>query len=165
VIVEDEPIDGARASRLVAEMLADLNERYGPGDFRTMAPRDFEAPDGAFLVVVVGGSPAACGGFLRVDERTAELKRMFVRPAWRGRGVARRLLAELEGRAAALGYRRMRLETGVRQPEAIALYRSAGYDEVPRFPPFEDDERSVCFAKTLTVSGSAAPGGRSSSGP
>ena len=149
VAFEDEPFDGPRATVLVGELLAFLNERYGPGDFRSMEPSQFEAPDGAFVVALVDAELAACGGFLRADETTAELKRMFVRPAFRGRGVARSLLAHLEGRARALHYERLRLETGIHQPEAIALYRSEGYDQVDRWPPYEDDEISVCFVRDL----------------
>ena len=144
---EDEAYDGARAAALVGELLSFLNERYGPGDFRSMEPSQFEAPDGAFVVALVGDEPAACGGILRVDRTTAELKRMYVRPGFRGHGLARRLLAHLEQRAVELGYERLRLETGVLQPEAIALYRSEGYGEVERWAPYENDEISVCFVK------------------
>ena len=152
---EDEPYDGARATALVGELLGFLNERYGPGDFRSMGPAEFVAPDGAFVVVLLGDQAVACGGFLRADGETAELKRMYVRPSSRGQGLARRLLRHLEGRARGLGYQRLRLETGVLQPEAIARDRSEGYREVERWAPYEEDEVSVCFAKDLAAAPSA----------
>ena len=72
--------------------------------------------------------------------------------------MSRALLAWLEAEAAALGYRRVHLETGLRQPEAIALYETAGYRRIPSFGPFEDDPLSVCYGKDL-VSPSSGPGG------
>lgn len=74
---------------------------------------------------------------------------MYVRPAARGQGIARRMLDFLEDTGRALGATTIRLETGKRQPEAIALYRKCGYREVPAFPPWENDPLSVCFAKPL----------------
>lgn len=79
----------------------------------------------------------------------AEIKRMYVRPRARGRKVGRRLLAELEERAAALGVRRLVLETGVRQREALRLYHRAGFVEVERFGEYVDSPLSVCLAKRL----------------
>jgi GNAT superfamily N-acetyltransferase len=147
--VRDQAIDRPPASDLVAALLADLDERYGPGDFAPVPPERFAAPHGAFVVAYLDGDAVGCGGLFRVDGATAELKRMFVAPAARGRGVARAVLGALEERAAGLGYERLRLETGNRQPEAIALYRSAGYTDIDPYPPYAAGEVSVCFAKPL----------------
>ena len=147
--IKAEPYDRPVAGGLVAALLVDLNGRYGPGDFPPIDPATFAPPGGIFLVARVSGEPAACGGFKRIDDDVAEVKRMFVVPDHRGRGLARAILTALETHARAAGYTSLRLETGVLQPEAIALYRSSGWEPVPCFPPYDKDEDSVCFAKRL----------------
>jgi ribosomal protein S18 acetylase RimI-like enzyme len=92
---------------------------------------------------------AAAGAPLRDGD--VEIKRMFVPAGYRGRGYARAVLAELERTAAAAGRRRAVLETGTRQPEAIALYTSAGYAPMPRFGYYRDSPNCRCFAKCLTA--------------
>lgn len=134
-----EPADGARAAPLVAALLAELAARYPEGSPSPHAPRTFDPPDGAFVVALLDGEPVGCGGIRRLDAATAELKRMATLPAARRRGVARAVLHALEERARALGYRRLVLETGSRQPEAVALYRAAGYVDVPAFGDYFAD--------------------------
>ena len=95
------------------------------------------------------GADVACGGVCRHDAETAEIRRMYVVPAARGRGYSRLVLGALEDEARALGYKRVRLETGVRQDAAIGLYRSAGFGPIDRYGPYVDDELSVCFEKRL----------------
>lgn len=85
---------------------------------------------GRVLVGYVFGEPIACGAVRLLAPGVGEIKRMFVAPAWRGRGVGRRLLAALEGEAADLGCTRVRLDTGSRQRVALALYRSSDYVEI-----------------------------------
>ena len=89
-------------------------------------------------------------------EGDAEIKRMYVVPVVRGRGLSRLLLVELERRAVAADRRRLVLETGIRQPEAIGLYRSSGYSEIPRFGVYRWDARSRCFGKLLAVAAQPA---------
>jgi GNAT superfamily N-acetyltransferase len=84
-----------------------------------------------------------------MDESAVEVKRMFVEPDCRGRGIARRLLAELEECARRAGYSVARLETGVRQPEAIGLYESAGYRRIPNYGMYAGIADSACFEKSL----------------
>jgi GNAT superfamily N-acetyltransferase len=143
---------GSAAARVLASALeAELLRRYaGVGGSGGEPPAgDFEPPDGVFLVGYVDGKPVACGGVCRYGERTAEIRRMYVAPGARGQGLSRRLLAALEREARGLGYSAVRLETGERQPEAIGLYSGAGYARIPRYGPYVDDERSVCFEKPL----------------
>lgn len=131
-------------------------DRYGDPDETPVDEADFDPPTGLFLVVYEGGHALACGGW-RIgaydapghDAGDAELKRMYVRPEGRGRGLARAILAELETRAREAGQRRMILETGTRQHEAIALYRSCGYVEIPGFGYYKDAPLSLCLAKPL----------------
>ena len=93
--------------------------------------------------------PVACGALRPVDAVTVEVKRMFVPPARRGRGLGSLLLHELERWATELGYQRVVLETGNYMLDAVALYRKNGYAEIERYPPYEEAERSVCFGKEL----------------
>ncbi|HSA52098.1 MAG TPA: GNAT family N-acetyltransferase [Yinghuangia sp.] len=133
-------------------------ERYGDPDQSPVDEADFDPPTGLFLVGYEDGRALVCGGW-RIGTYDlpghgpgdVELKRMYVRPEGRGRGLARALLAELEAHAVAAGQRRMILETGTRQPEAIALYRSSGYTDVPGFGFYRGSPLSVCMAKLLTA--------------
>jgi GNAT superfamily N-acetyltransferase len=109
----------------------------------------FEPPDGVFLVVRDGGRAVACGGICRFDETRAELKRMYVVPEARGRGLGRRVLVELEAEARKLRYTGIVLETGDRQAASLGLYRSAGFERIPCYPPYDSRALSLCFEKRL----------------
>jgi putative acetyltransferase len=109
----------------------------------------FEPPDGVFLAVRDGGRPVACGGVCRFDETRAELKRMYVVPEVRGRGLGRVVLEALEAEARRLGYTGIVLETGVGQAEALGLYTSAGYEPIPCYGPYAGQPISRCFGKRL----------------
>ena len=80
-----------------------------------------------------GGEPVACGGLKALETRTAEIKRLYVRPDMRRRGLGRRLLDQLEGVARTQGYAAVRLDTGARQPNAVRLFKAAGYREIPDY--------------------------------
>jgi putative acetyltransferase len=110
---------------------------------------DVADPQLTFLVARIDGHAAGCGALRPLEPGVGEVKRMFVRPAFRGRGVARQVLAALEAAARARGYSMLRLETATRQPEAIGLYRSAGYVEIPCFGADAGNRFSVCFEKRL----------------
>jgi len=145
------------ATELTTAALADLSERYGgEGDSTPIQPGEFDPPEGAFLVAYVDHVPAGCAGYrtLAEDETTAELKRMYVAPQARGRGIAARLLAQAEHTATALGHGEMRLETAVHQPEAIELYTHAGYTPIRNYPPYQHKTLSRCYAKPLPLSAS-----------
>jgi GNAT superfamily N-acetyltransferase len=107
---------------------------------------------GAFLIVYQDGTPVGCGALRLLDARTAELKRMYVSPSVRRRGLGRRLVAALEAEARALGVRRLVLETGVRQDAALALYRATGFHPIPLYGEYcLSPETSVCLGKELVV--------------
>lgn len=95
--------------------------------------------------------PIGSGAFKEWKAGSMEVKRMYVLPEYRGRGIALRILAELERWAATLGYNTCVLETGKRQPEAIALYEKAGYRRIPNYGQYEGVENSCCFEKKLPV--------------
>jgi GNAT superfamily N-acetyltransferase len=109
----------------------------------------FEPPDGTFLAARIDGRPVGCGGICRFDETRGELKRMYVEPGLRGLGLGRQLLEALEAEARRLGYVAVVLETGNRQPEALGLYTSAGYERIPCYEPYSSRELSLCFEKSL----------------
>src|SRR5215470_7519986 len=105
---------------------------------------------GTFLVVYRDAAPVGCGALRLLDSHTAELKRMYVSPTARGRGLGRRLVAALEAEARALGVRRLVLETGVRQVAALALYRTTGFHPIPLYGEYRlSPETSVCLGKDL----------------
>ncbi|WP_430783980.1 GNAT family N-acetyltransferase [Actinoplanes sp. G11-F43] len=134
---------------LRAENMRDLSERYGgTGDDTPLAASDFLPPHGDFLVAVDGDTLIASAGWRRHGD-DAELKRMFTTPAARGRGLARRMLAAVEDSARSAGCRRLILETGDKQPEAIALYESAGYTRITDFGYYAGHEGVLSYAKPL----------------
>jgi GNAT superfamily N-acetyltransferase len=131
VQVRDEPSDGETARTLFAEYMALVEERLGAPyharDDIFGTPEAFSGAGAAWLVLYDDGRPVGCGGLRRVDDEVGEIKRMFVTAAARGHGHGRRLLAELERRAAEAGRRRVRLLTTEVLREARALYIAAGY--------------------------------------
>jgi GNAT superfamily N-acetyltransferase len=124
--------------------------RYGGPDDAPIDAEEFAPPRGLFLLATLDGEPAGCGGWRDLGGGRAEIKRMFTVAAFRHRGVARALLAELERTAAAAGVTDMVLETGKVQPEAIALYRSTGYDPIDGFGYYAGAPLSLAFGKRLT---------------
>jgi putative acetyltransferase len=102
------------------------------------------------VVAYADDEPVGCGAFKEYAPDSVEIKRMFVQPAHRQRGVARAVLAALETLAAELGYANCVLETGKRQPEAIALYQRSGYELTPNYGQYIGIDNSVCLRKTLT---------------
>jgi GNAT superfamily N-acetyltransferase len=137
--------------RLIGALNAELDARYpeeGANHFR-LDPDEVANGRGAFLVAYIGGKPVGCGAVRRIEPTVAEIKRMYVAPEARGRGVGRQVLMELETEARRLGATRLVLETGPRQPEALALYSRAGFVEVPNFGEYVGCEFSVCMAKEL----------------
>ncbi|MEE6260895.1 GNAT family N-acetyltransferase [Plantactinospora sonchi] len=150
--IRDEPYDSPAAQRLVAATLADLAVRYGgSGDETPVSPAEFEPPNGTFLVAYLDGEPVGCAGWRAHGDTgdVAELKRMYVSPAARGRGVARAVLAGVEESVRRHGRRRLVLECGDRQPEAVALYQSSGFERIPDFGYYRDSPNVLSFGRWL----------------
>lgn len=147
---EQQRIDEGVGAELVRELLQDLADRYGGPDPFPPSPLDLAPPRGTFLVAYLDAEPVACGGIKpHTDTGSVELKRMYTRPGVRRRGVARRLLERLERAASELGYDRIVLETGTKQPEAIALYERLGYARCEPFGQYKDYPDSRCYEKRL----------------
>jgi GNAT superfamily N-acetyltransferase len=133
---------------LVALLDADLAERDGEehGFYH-----QFNGIEGLDRVVVAyfEGIPVSCGALKYFDKQNLEIKRMYTLPDYRGKGVAGRILGELEAWTTADGFSYCVLETGKRNPEALGLYKKYGYREIPNFGPYIGIENSVCFRKRL----------------
>jgi len=144
------------AVRLIEEVQAEYVVRYGGPDDTPLDPAMFDPPGGSFFVGYIDDVPVATGAWrMRSDVealgtiRTAEIKRMYVAPAARGAGHARGMLAHLEQTAAAGRAEVMILETGLAQPEALALYQSSGYTPIPPFGYYKWAPTVRCFAKRI----------------
>jgi GNAT superfamily N-acetyltransferase len=135
----DAYVDAGEGAALAQAMRDEIAVIYPgidlDGDYMPKAgAAELSPPGGAFIVGrASAGEAVCCGGVKRLDERTCEIKKMYVVPARRGTGIARILLHALEGRARKLGYSVARLDTGPRQVNARGLYESEGYVEVPDF--------------------------------
>jgi GNAT superfamily N-acetyltransferase len=141
----DDPV----AAALIEALQQVFEVRYGGRDATPVTPAEFAPPMGLFLVGRLAGEPVACGGWRLVEPGLAEIKRMYVVDAQRGRGLSRVLLAAIEDTARAAGVTRLRLETGYAQPEAISLYETSGYRRIEKFGVYRDEPGSTCFGKTL----------------
>jgi len=151
ISIASEPFDSADALRLVGALDAHLASRYPP-DQRfgpNLRPEHLAPGLGTFVVARLDGVAVGCGAIRRLDEGIAEVKRMFVKPELRGRGVAKQLLDRLEGDARAMGVNRLVLETGIHQAEAIGLYRQAGFTPVDCWGEYANAPTSVCFEKCI----------------
>jgi putative acetyltransferase len=149
VIVRESP-DQAEIRALLSASDTYMATLYPAESNHMLALEALKAARVTFLVARIGGRAVGCGALVRATENWAEIKRMFILPEARGRGIGRRLLQTLEAAALEQGIALLRLETGVRQPEAIALYRSAGFSEIGPFAQYEPDPNSVFMEKCIT---------------
>ncbi|MGZ3834433.1 MAG: GNAT family N-acetyltransferase [Mucilaginibacter sp.] len=133
---------------LVALLNQELRERYGG---QQLVYDRFDQLINLETVVIAyrDDVPAGCGCFDKFDETTVEIKRMFVTPPERRQGIALSILNELEVWAKEDGFTRVLLETGMKQPEAIALYQKAGYEVILNYGPYVGMDNSVCMGKEL----------------
>jgi putative acetyltransferase len=148
VHIDEVGPDDARLPALIAGLRAELDARY-PEEI------SFDHPvvkqEARFLLAVQSGVPVACCAVQPLEDGECELKRMYVVPAMRGHGIARRLMDAVDELAGRLGASRVKLETGPRQPEAIRVYERAGYRPIPNYPPYHLWDLSLCYAKELSA--------------
>lgn len=141
----------ATAQQLIAALNAELEARYpeeGANFFRLDSEEVAEGR-GAFLVAWLDEKPVGCGAVRMIEPVVAEIKRMYVDPSLRGRRIGRQIVLALEAHAIGLGAKSIVLETGPRQPEALALYSRAGFTEIPLYGEYVGSKFSVCMAKDL----------------
>jgi GNAT superfamily N-acetyltransferase len=142
-----ESFESSDATELMDELRLELNERYG-GDLEPGQKPSVDDVE-VFVVARESGAALGCGALRSLGEPVVEIKRMYVRPQARGRGLGAAILAELEREAVQRGFRVVRLETGPMQPEAIHLYARAGYREIPCFGAYAAGVASKCFERRL----------------
>ncbi|HET6862817.1 MAG TPA: GNAT family N-acetyltransferase [Pyrinomonadaceae bacterium] len=148
-IVSEDPTteDPLRLTRALTVELSDMYQDDGGAN--SFDPNDAIGVRSIFVVARLSGEAIGCGAIRPLDVETAEVKRMYVVPHARRMGIGARILDELESAARNMGYQRLRLETGLRQPEAIALYEAAGFAKVNCYGNYTANPMSVCFEKEL----------------
>ena len=146
-----EAFESPDARRLIAALDAGLAELYPPEQRfgPNLKAQHLEDGRGTFLVARHDGRAVACGAVRMLDASRGEIKRMYVEPDQRGKGVGRAVLARLEAAARQLGARRLVLETGSHSPDALALYRRAGFMQVDCWGEYTTSPTSVCMEKRL----------------
>jgi putative acetyltransferase len=145
-------LESPTAQKLIEALNADLRARYPEGDgmhYFRLDVHEVRPGRGAFVVAYDAEMPVGCGAVRTIDAGVAEIKRMYVLPTVRGRGIARRMLEVLENEARAIGIQKLMLETGTRQPEAIALYSKTGYSRTGAFGEYPPSPLNVFFEKYL----------------
>jgi len=136
--------------KLIVELDKEFWVRY-PDTQQNFAPFNYVDDSARVIVVYQDHQPVGCGCFRPMKEsKTAEIKRMYVDPAFRNHGIGKIILQELELWAIEDGFEIAKLETGIKQPEAIAAYEKSGYLRIPNFPPYVDVKESICMMKQLT---------------
>jgi putative acetyltransferase len=146
-----EELLAAVSQSLIQALNAELEARYpeeGANFFRLDAEEVAEGR-GGFFIAYVDGQPVGCGAVRLIEPGIAEIKRMYVAPTVRGQGIGGRIVATLEAEAICLRAHRILLETGPRQPDAIAMYQRAGFVEIPLYGEYIGSNFSVCMAKNI----------------
>ena len=151
VSIAVEPFDSPEARRLITALDEHLASRYAPEQRfgPNLKPEQIAAGLGTFVIARADGRVVGCGALRKLDPESAEVKRMYVAPELRGRGVAKKILEHLEVVGRELGVHRLVLETGIYQAEAIALYQGAGFEPVRCWGEYAESVTSVCFEKRI----------------
>lgn len=152
VIISRERPDTPDAISLIMELETHLASRYPSESRHGFSVEKLLAEGVAFFLLRADGTPAGCGGIHLVGSEYGELKRMYVRPQFRGSGFGKLMLDHLAAHAQAHGITLLRLETGIHQREAIELYERWGFHRIPSFGPYTDDPLSLYYEKRLTGS-------------
>ncbi|GIF26464.1 GNAT superfamily N-acetyltransferase [Actinoplanes tereljensis] len=147
MLIESRPALDPELGALVTAQQQEIREIDGGMNTTVFIPND----DAAYMVAVVEYRAVACAGWQAMEPGVVELQRMYVRPAFRGRGIARQMIVAVEEEALAADRPVIRLETGTYLPAAIALYQSAGYHQIPAYGPYVGNPFSVCFEKRLAA--------------
>lgn len=150
ITLATERPDTPDALALIGELQEHLESFYPPESRHGFSVQKLIEQQVAFFVLRVDGAPAGCGGIKLFPEAApafGELKRMYVRPAFRGRGLGERLIERLAAHAGEHGIARLRPETGIHQHAALRLYERAGFRRIAPFPPYRDDPLSRCYER------------------
>jgi putative acetyltransferase len=153
VVITEERPDTPDAQALIEELEAHLELLYPRASRHGFSVEKLLRERVTFFVTRDGKLAAGCGGILIVGNEYAEIKRMYVRPSFRGRGLGQLMLDHLVAHALAHGLSVIRLETGIHQQEAIALYERAGFRRIAPFGPYSDDPLSRCYERVVAAAG------------
>jgi GNAT superfamily N-acetyltransferase len=137
------------AVKLMQQLNKELAGRYPGSPINDIDIEEFRKAKDFFAIAFIDGNTVGCGALRKLTEKDMEIKRMFVLSDYRGQGISRQILSFLEKTARQKGFSRVYLETGSRQPEAIGLYVSSGYKEIPPFGQYKGNPLSKCFEKML----------------
>jgi GNAT superfamily N-acetyltransferase len=148
-VISPERPDTPDAQALIEELETHLSGFYPVESRHGFSVAKLLAENVAFFVTRYDGAPAGCGGIKLFGTEFGEVKRMFVRPQYRGLGLGKLMLDRLVEYAREHGMSLVRLETGIHQPEAISLYERAGFYRIPPFGNYTDDPLSLCYEKRL----------------
>jgi GNAT superfamily N-acetyltransferase len=155
------PYDDPVAHYLVEQVQQEYVQRYGGRDAAAVEPAEFLPPRGVFLVAEVDGVPAGCGAWRALSPGVAEIKRVYVEPAFRRRGLAQLIVVALEDGAARAGHGSVVLNTGQQQPEALGLYADLGYRSVTGYGVYACAPGAVFLGKDLAAPGHGGAEGTS----
>lgn len=147
MLIENRPFLDPELAALVTAQQREIREVEGRPGSKIFAPDD----DSEYIVAAVDGRAVACAAWRSMGGGMAELRRMYVRPAFRGRGIARQLIVAVEEDALAAGLPVIRLETGSSLLAAIGLYETSGYSAIPAYGEYAGNPSSVCFEKRLAA--------------
>lgn len=147
--IDEYQIDSNIARSLIDELDTELMSRYATSSVHGVNAKDFIAAGGKFCVMKIEEDYVGCGALRSIDSSSAEIKRMFVRKTFRGKGFSKHMINHLESLVFNLGYSQILVETGDRQSEAQSLFRSNGYFQIQPFGEYIDDPHYVCFKKKL----------------
>jgi putative acetyltransferase len=145
-----EDASSKTASLLIKELSTELGALYHTDGSASFKPADVQIPRAVFVVAWLDSEPVACGALRPTeDEKTAEIKRMFVKKTARGLGISRKILLKLEELGKSFNYERLILETGDLQTEAIGLYESSAYTRMECYGEYVNSSYSICYEKLL----------------
>ena len=150
-----ERADSIEALNLIEEHHRNMKALYPEGPIHTFDPHLDAAFPGVFVIARLNGKAVGCGAVRPLDGPIGEVKRVFVKPEFRRMGIAARIMALLEKQGLQNGFTMLRLETGTRQPEAIALYEYLGYRKIPPFGEYAADPYSICYEKEIAADADA----------
>lgn len=138
----------SEALKISGDLFIELGQKYGERFIEDYTEVNHSLK--YFLVLEINNNITASGALNEIDKKTAEIKRMFVYPEFRGKGFSKIILQELEKIALEKNYKKIRLETGVLQPEAVSLYEKFNYKRIKCYGKFEGDPHSICFEKEIS---------------
>lgn len=149
IVIECESASSADGMMLIKKLSEELASRYGGDGSGSFNASDTEVPKSCFVIARLENKAVACGALRPMEGSIAEVKRMYVVKEMRGKGISIKILNALEKYAREFSYKKIWLETGVMQPEAISLYEKAGYKRIKNYGEYENNPLSICYEKII----------------